>query len=329
VGLEDDAWNQAQRLCGLNDEEVGMAKELGFQPRSLIKNIPRTSQQWKAPVSEWVRSLYERKIRSRRPDSPSPTKRSAVIEFRNPGHPWPDKPAIPELRPYDPSADLEENFDGGEFRESFEPPSDEDTDEQNTLMLRRQCLFRWAAQVIALELSKVPEVQKLAAFGAVPQPLKMEVPRFRQFRRHRIETLHECRDLDLAVWMTALERLNVLRKALSRGLSLVQNTAYGGVAHHQVDVHIMDAATGEYRGRLCIFRECPKPGNRECLVPHCGEELFLRQFEGYQFRRELFEAAPKAILFDRDSGFLVRLPEIEVWVGTERFRMVPRNDTPF
>jgi hypothetical protein len=35
-----------------------MAKELGFQPKSLIKNIPSPSQQWKQPVSERVRSLY-------------------------------------------------------------------------------------------------------------------------------------------------------------------------------------------------------------------------------------------------------------------------------
>ena len=33
----DDAWAEAQRRCQLSDEEVRMAKELGFQPKSLIK----------------------------------------------------------------------------------------------------------------------------------------------------------------------------------------------------------------------------------------------------------------------------------------------------
>jgi hypothetical protein len=41
----DDAWAEAQRRCGLSDEEVRMAKELGFKPKSLIKNIPSPSQQ--------------------------------------------------------------------------------------------------------------------------------------------------------------------------------------------------------------------------------------------------------------------------------------------
>jgi hypothetical protein len=38
-----------------------MAKELGVNPRSLIKNVPSKSQRWKAPVAVWVRELYERR----------------------------------------------------------------------------------------------------------------------------------------------------------------------------------------------------------------------------------------------------------------------------
>ena len=106
---KDDAWKEAKRRCRLNDEEIRMAKELGFQPKSLIKNIPASSEQWKAPVKQWVRSLYEKKLGSRKPAAspiaappPSvPPKRPRVIEFRNPDHPWPDRPAIPDLRPYD------------------------------------------------------------------------------------------------------------------------------------------------------------------------------------------------------------------------------------
>ncbi len=39
-----------------------MAKELGLKPRTLIKNIPSKSQQWKAPVKLWIRDLYEKKM---------------------------------------------------------------------------------------------------------------------------------------------------------------------------------------------------------------------------------------------------------------------------
>ena len=38
-----------------------MAKELGLNPRSLIKNIPNKAELWKAPVHVWVREMYERR----------------------------------------------------------------------------------------------------------------------------------------------------------------------------------------------------------------------------------------------------------------------------
>src|SRR5229473_310931 len=149
---KDDAWKEAKRRCRLNEEDVRMAKELGFQPRSLIKNIPDPSQKWKAPVNEWIRSLYEEKFGSSKPradrDAASPLQGpSKPIEFRNPDSPWPDRPEIPELAPYvdpyDPGPEDEDDFgDGMGWGESpFE--DDPDEDEENALMLRRQCLFRW------------------------------------------------------------------------------------------------------------------------------------------------------------------------------------------
>src|SRR5258708_3797717 len=56
------AWKEAKRRCRLNAEDIRMAKELGFGPRSLIKNIPNPSQKWKAPVKEWIRSLHAEKF---------------------------------------------------------------------------------------------------------------------------------------------------------------------------------------------------------------------------------------------------------------------------
>jgi hypothetical protein len=38
-----------------------MAKEMGLNPQSLIKNIPNKNQLWKAPVEEWVRDIYEKR----------------------------------------------------------------------------------------------------------------------------------------------------------------------------------------------------------------------------------------------------------------------------
>jgi hypothetical protein len=320
---KEDAWAEARRRCRLSDEDVRMARELGFQPRSLVKNIPSPSQPWKAPVSEWVRSLYAEKIGVKGlavVAPPTPAKQPRVIEFRNPDHPWPDRPEIPELVVYqdfdpldDEAAELEpEGFPFHDpFHDHFEPPSEADVAEEHSRMLRRQCLFRWAAHWVAIAMSELPEVRKVAAFGAVARPLGMEIPRFREFRRHQMEIPHECGDLDLAVWTADLSRLRELKRALSLGLSEVQNTPYGGVAHHQVDVHVFDAAGEAYRGRLCAFGQCPKPRKCECLVAGCGAKPFLQQLEKYRFSAARFAGEPRVVLFDRTSGFIVRPPRMD------------------
>jgi hypothetical protein len=132
-----------------------------------------------------------------------------------------------------------------------------------------------------------------------------------EFHRHRIKTLHECAALDLAVWTTGSAGFLDLRGALTGGLSPIQDTPYGSVAQHDVDLYLLDAADGSYRGRLCDFGQCPKKGKRECLAPGCGAQPFLRQFAGWSFNPERFARDPKVTLFDRASGFLVHPPEID------------------
>ncbi|MHB8126960.1 MAG: hypothetical protein ACYDEJ_15240 [Desulfitobacteriaceae bacterium] len=44
---KDAEWAEAKKKCRLNDETLKMAREMGLNPRSLIKNIPSPSQQWK------------------------------------------------------------------------------------------------------------------------------------------------------------------------------------------------------------------------------------------------------------------------------------------
>jgi hypothetical protein len=67
----DAHWAEAKRLCRLNAEDVRMAKELGLNPRKLIKNIPSPSQPWKLPVKFWIRELYARKHPGASPGQPS------------------------------------------------------------------------------------------------------------------------------------------------------------------------------------------------------------------------------------------------------------------
>ncbi len=58
----DREWADAKRKCRLNAETVRMAKELGMNPRKLIKNIPSKTERWKAPVHIWIRDLYEKRL---------------------------------------------------------------------------------------------------------------------------------------------------------------------------------------------------------------------------------------------------------------------------
>ena len=55
----DIEWIEAKKKCRLNVETVWMAKELGLNPKSLIKNIPNKSQSWKKPVYLWIREMYQ------------------------------------------------------------------------------------------------------------------------------------------------------------------------------------------------------------------------------------------------------------------------------
>lgn len=56
---KDALWIEAKRKCRLSMEDIRMAKEMGLNPRNLIKNIPSKSEQWKLPVKEWIREMYQ------------------------------------------------------------------------------------------------------------------------------------------------------------------------------------------------------------------------------------------------------------------------------
>lgn len=109
-------WDEAKRLCKLSDEEVRMARELGFQPRSLTKNIPNPSQRWKAPVPVWIRSLYEERME----------KSGRAI-------PAPPPPCDPEPSPFD-ELDLDPEFE--DIFDDDSPPTPREIAEQNRLLLR-------------------------------------------------------------------------------------------------------------------------------------------------------------------------------------------------
>ena len=61
MAYSEALWLEAKKKCRLNNDDIKIAKELGLNPKSLIKNIPNKSEQWKAPVSVWLREMYEKR----------------------------------------------------------------------------------------------------------------------------------------------------------------------------------------------------------------------------------------------------------------------------
>jgi hypothetical protein len=153
---------------------------------------------------------------------------------------------------------------------------------ENREMLARQARFRVAADVVTDALARFPEVEAVALIGSVARPLWPEVPRFTQFRRERIEIWHECKDVDLAVWLSRLDRLKELNRARNTSVQRVIEMTGVGVANHEVEIFVLEPETDRYLGRLCRFAQCPK-GKLACEVPGCGREAFLQQHEDFVF----------------------------------------------
>jgi hypothetical protein len=65
VAKEQD-WAEVKRRCHMSEEGIKMARELGFAPRTLLSSqASLCSEPWKAPMEDWVRSLYEKQAAKR------------------------------------------------------------------------------------------------------------------------------------------------------------------------------------------------------------------------------------------------------------------------
>ena len=187
--------------------------------------------------------------------------------------------------------------------------------EQNDGLLRRYREFRRAADAVVAIWRNYPEVMAAALIGSLAKAPWKEVPRFASYRRAGIAPWHECKDVDLAVWLAHLRDLNGLRRAKDRALRGLHEETGTGVASHQVDVFILEPGTDRYLGRLCQFNRCPK-GKAKCLVPGCGAEPFLQQHAGFRWRPESVAGVRAVRLFDRATGGLRRAADLPLPAGT-------------
>jgi hypothetical protein len=57
----DGLWTEAKQKCHLSNADIQIAKEMGLNPQSLIKNIPSRSEPWKVPVRNWIHEMYRKR----------------------------------------------------------------------------------------------------------------------------------------------------------------------------------------------------------------------------------------------------------------------------
>ncbi len=188
-------------------------------------------------------------------------------------------------------------------------PTRREIAEQDRYLIAQQLRFRHAADAVTAAFAEFPEVRAVTLFGSVARPLWREVPRFSDFRRHGIETWHECKDVDLAVALDRLDNLRPLGRARNLAVNRLHEATGVGVAHHQVDVFLFGRDWRDYAGRLCPFGQCPK-GKPECSVPGCGRLPFLKQHEAFALHREALAADRIVPLYERGQGILRRAAEL-------------------
>jgi hypothetical protein len=174
-----------------------------------------------------------------------------------------------------------------------------DIEKEDQYSLKRQQKFRTAAKWVAREFAEIQAVKKVALIGSVASPLQEE-KRFQGRGRSPIQLLHSCNDVDLAVWMSDLDCLQELQKARTAALMDILEEKDIGVAHHQVDVFILEPGTDTYLGRLCSFNRCPK-GKPECQVPKCGDTLLLKQHDDFVFGQKTIGKGCSIVLYVSDK----------------------------
>jgi hypothetical protein len=111
--------------------------------------------------------------------------------------------------------------------------------EDDRFTLMRYQNFRTPAEHVAAAFTDVPAVKRVTLFGSVASS-----PRTESGRRRRGH-IHEPKDVDLAMWLDGGADLDHLRKLSAQGLNRLWHDNEVGVAHHQVDIFLLDA-TGNY-----------------------------------------------------------------------------------
>ena len=116
--------------------------------------------------------------------------------------------------------------------EEDHPLSERGIEQRNHALLRRYREFRRGADAVAAAWWAHPEVIAVSLIGSVARAPWKEVPRFGPYRRAWVALWHECKDVDLALWLEHLDSLDGLRRAKARALRTLWDKAAIGIASH-------------------------------------------------------------------------------------------------
>jgi hypothetical protein len=171
-------------------------------------------------------------------------------------------------------------------------------------LLERQQVFRFVADRVTAALARCRSVEAIALFGSVARPLRREVPRFTPYKQLRLPIAHECKDVDLAAWVSRLDGLDELRRARGRVVGEIVAECGHGPAVHEIEVFLLEPGTNRHLGRLCYFRQCPA-GKRDCLAAGCGHQPFLKQHDDFSLYPEAIAEGAAIRLYDRIGGGII------------------------
>ena len=75
-------WIDARRRFHLSHAHIQMARELGMNPKSFGKLANHRQERWKAPLPEFIASLYWKRFGKERPDDVRPIEALAAADER-------------------------------------------------------------------------------------------------------------------------------------------------------------------------------------------------------------------------------------------------------
>jgi transposase len=200
-------------------------------------------------------------------------------------------------------------------------------DDDNHFLARRQREFRQAADALAEAWSAIEAVQRIALIGSVARPLWKELPRFGRYRRAGIELWHECKDLDLAIWLSGLaEAVGVNRRFVAKWLKARDEGGRRG--RRPGEQPWLSEAEGA-RIKKLITDRCPDQlklpfalwtheAVRALIERETGHRLSLQAVSVYLQRWGFSAQRPKHRATER------REPEVEAWLESAYPAIVKR-----